>query len=73
MFTKHRGGGVCSLVKSLYRVKQNHDLLLSDVFAFHGDGHNDTKMGPNIDPLAQTCSQYYPSESNAGQGGLKWM
>ena len=47
------------------------DSLLSDGFAFGGDGHEDTKMRPNADSLAPNRPQYNPSESTAGQGVLK--
>ena len=47
------------------------DSLLSEAFAFHGDGHADAKMGSNVDPLAPTRPLYSPSESTAGQGVLK--
>ena len=40
------------------------------VFAFHGDGHEDTKIESNTDPSAPDRLLYDPSESSAGQGEL---
>ena len=44
------------------------DSLVSDVFSFHSDGHEDAKLGSNTDPLAPNRLLSDPSGSIDAQG-----
>ena len=42
--------------------------VVSDVFSFHSDGHEDAKLGSNTDPLAPNRLLNDPSGSIDAQG-----